>query len=106
MYDNGRFFPVSVKDELAQLARAFINAYSQLSAEAIASRKRAWKMTPKFHTFVHLAEHQSFMNPRFYWTYSDEDLQRLMKEIASSLHSSHLAPMAGGHVKKIFQLGP
>lgn len=32
-------------------------------------------------------------NPRFYWTYSDEDLQRLAKEIAQSCHVDNLPAM-------------
>ena len=32
-------------------------------------------------------------NPRFYWTYSDEDLQRLAKEIAQSCHVDNLPTM-------------
>ncbi|CAK0877612.1 unnamed protein product, partial [Prorocentrum cordatum] len=87
-YENDMFPPQPVKDEMAQLARAFMNVYGRLSVGAIANGIRAWKMTPKFHMFVHMSEHQNVINPRFYWTYSDEDLQRIMKEIAKSLHPS------------------
>ena len=92
-YENDMFPPQPVKDEMAQLARAFMNVYGQLSAEALANGIRAWKMTPQFHMFVHMSEIQNLINPRFYWTYSDEDLQGIMKEIAKSLHPSHFAPM-------------
>lgn len=93
IYENDMFPPQPVKDEIAQLGRAFMNVYGKLSAESLSNGIRAWKMTPKFHVFVHMCEHQMFLNPRFYWTYSDEDLQQIMKEIAKSLHPNHLAPM-------------
>ena len=87
------FPPKPVRDEMAQLARGFMTVYGHLSPEALADGIRAWKMTPKFHMFVHMSEDQNLINPRFYWTYSDEDLQQIMKEIAKSLHPNHLAPM-------------
>ena len=33
-------------------------------------------------------------NPRFWWTYADEDLQRVMKAIALCCHPLNLAPTA------------
>ena len=47
-------------------------------------------MVPKFHLFQHLCEIQFQIkgNPRFFWTYADEDLVGHMKEIAQSCHPS------------------
>ena len=30
-------------------------------------------------------------NPRFYWCYADEDLQRLVKGVATSVHIDNMA---------------
>ena len=37
---------------------------------------------------------QQWGNPRFWWTYSDEDMQRVMKEVALSCHATHVPHMA------------
>ena len=54
---------------------------------------KMWKMTPKLHMFEHLTELQCLIwgNPRFWWTYSDEDLVGYMVEVAESCHPSTLA---------------
>ena len=61
------------------------------------NRSRKWKATPKFHLFSHLTEWQIpdlGLNPRFYWTYADEDLVGQLVEVAQSCHPSTLAPVA------------
>lgn len=93
LYEHEVFFPAAVRAELSELAPLFMRFYGNLSAEAFTSRKRLWKLVPKFHTFVHLCETQSFLNPRFFWTYSDEDLQKHMKEVANSCHPMNLPHM-------------
>ena len=39
-------------------------------------------------------EAQLFGNPRYWWTYSDEDFQRVVKEIALSCHAAHVPHVA------------
>ena len=41
-----------------------------------------------------VSEAQIFGNPRSWWTYSDEDFQRVMKEMALSCHATHVPHMA------------
>jgi hypothetical protein len=90
---HGRYFTVAAKTEIAEIGRNLVTIYSQLSAESVASEQRMWKLTPKFHIFIHLCEIQciTWGNPRWYWTYSDEDLQKIMKQVALSCHPSRLS---------------
>ena len=82
--------------ELRELSVLLVRTYLKLSAEALKNKVRAWKAVPKFHVFQHICEIQAavFGNPRRYWTYSDEDLQRIMKMIALSVHTENVPPLA------------
>ena len=90
---SSMFLSNDVKKELPTLALQLGTCYQRLAADAFARGLRLWKITPKLHLFMHLCEIQAivFGNPRFYWTYADEDLVRHMIEIASSVHPSTLA---------------
>ena len=88
---EGRFFSQKTKSELSKLGVSLFTVYKRLSEEALRAEKRAWKMTPKFHVFLHICEISSDMeNPRFHWTYTDEDLQQVMKKIAVTCHAGHV----------------
>jgi hypothetical protein len=76
---------------LSHTASSFLGAYAALSKEALSSGKRLWKLVPKFHMFAHLCEYRR--NPRCFWVYADEDLQRHVKDIASSCSMMNLEPM-------------
>ena len=67
--------------------------YAHLAREALVSGVKAWKITPKLHLFQHLCEHQSvlFGNPRFYWTYADEDMVGHLTEVGATCHPRTLA---------------
>ena len=67
--------------------------YQQLSARAFGLGLKLWKMSPKLHLFMHLTEIQCVMygNPRYYWTYADEDLVGMMVEIAETRHPATMA---------------
>ena len=81
---------------MPELGRQLRNLYAQLSVSAVGGPK-AWKMTQKFHMFLHLCEDQIpnlGLNPRWYWTYADEDLVGLLIEVAHSCHVRTLAPTA------------
>ena len=70
------------------IAQNFMLNYRRLSEEALGLQLRRWKMVQKFHMFVHLLEIQVplFGNARFWWTYGDEDFQRIIKKIAVECH--------------------
>ena len=75
------------KTKLARQGKILIKLYNLLSVEALNAGIRMWKMTGKFHMFIHLCDIQLGLgNPRTFWTYSDEDLQHLVKEVALSCH--------------------
>ena len=79
--------------ELARVSKTFMTLYGKLSNEAYQENRRAWKITPKFHAFQHCCEHQSWINPRVLWTYGDESLQGLVKEVALSCHPRTMSYM-------------
>ena len=91
---ESRFLSESAKAELPELGTNLCIIYSALSAKAIESNEKMWKMMPKLHLFDHLCGWQAVEagNPRFYWTYADEDLVGLLCECAQSCHVRALAP--------------
>ena len=49
-------------------------------------------MPYKTHSFIHLCEDTAKMiNARFVWCYADEDLQKLVKQVALTLHPATVA---------------
>ena len=64
--------------------------------EAGAAGRKAWTIVPKLHLFLHLCEVQAtrYDNPRFYWTYADEDMVGHMIEAAWSCHASTMPEVA------------
>ena len=95
-YDILNAEPMFVSDEILELGRRFGALYLALSREAAEAREKMWKATPKHHLFVHLCEWQSVEsgNPRFYWAYADEDLVRLLVNVAKTCHPATMAPSA------------
>ena len=67
---DDRWFSPAQQEGLKVGVRNFVSCYAHLSREALSSipPKRAWKMVPKFHAFVHLVEIQIplWSNPRFF----------------------------------------
>ena len=89
--EEGRFLSDGAKQELPVLGRTLLELYLKLSKEAIVKHKRMWKSVPKFHVFVHICDLAVVLgNPKYYWTYSDEDLQRVIKEVATSCHPRNM----------------
>ena len=91
--EHDRFFPEDALVELERIGRTLLVVYTQLSAEARNNQRRMWKLIPKVHLFDHICciAVRVWGNPKKYWTYSDEDLQKLMKTIALSCHTSTMA---------------
>lgn len=81
MAEQPRFLSRSAKSELSRLSVAFMDVYSQLAEAAVAAKMRMWKMSLKFHILQHIGERQNWFNLRMIWTYGDEDLQHLVKEV-------------------------
>ena len=86
------FLSTDAKIEMKKLSSLFCIIYGKLSQEALDNRQRMWKCIPKFHLFQHILEF-AFWNPRFTWTYQDEDYQRAVKEIALSCSTRTAAHM-------------
>ena len=89
---DGMFHPESSQRDLKLLGVACLGAYKRLSKSAVTAQKRAWEMVAKIHGFMHLCDDlPSIINARFVWSYSDKDLQKLVKEIAVTLHPANVA---------------
>ena len=82
-----------VIEEIKTLGARLAMLYSSLAKKAFEDNRKLWKVTPKLHLFVHLCEWQAveFGNPRYYWTYPDEDLVGLLIDIAQSCHPRTMA---------------
>lgn len=83
---EGRWLSTSAIHDITRLCRTMFGLYMDLSQEALARRKRLWKMTPKWHLLLHLSspEHLELGNPMHMWCYADEDLQKSMRQIGTS----------------------
>ena len=58
--------------------------YSSLEAWARSMGYRRWGPIIKMHYAMHIAIQARVTNPRFGWTYMDEDFMGLLKQIAES----------------------
>ena len=84
-------------DRIMELGGEVCGLYANLSAEAKDARQKYWKVSPKMHVFLYLCEWcipDSGLNPRFYWTYPDEDLVGALIEVAETCHVRTLAGVA------------
>ena len=96
IHAQGMFLDEPAKERLPLIGRRMCGMFAALSREAFAKGQKGWKMTPKVHLTLHLCEWQAttYGNPRFSWTYSDEDLVGTMVEVAQSCHTSTVVPTA------------
>ena len=93
---ESQFLGDSAKAELPKLGARLVGIYTSLAARAKTNKVRMWKLQPKLHLFQHLCEWQCLThgNPRYYWTYADEDLAGKMSEVAESCHPATMATSA------------
>ena len=72
------------KARIPILGNQLASIYSKLAKMSFDKQWRLWKLLPKLHLFLHLCVEQAPMmgNPRFFWTYGDEDLVKWMIQIA------------------------
>ena len=94
MLDNeAKFLGAAAREEISKLGFRMGVLYSDLGKQAQVAKEKMWKLSPKLHIFVHMCEWQAveWGNPRFWWTYADEDLVGIMIEIAESVHPSTMA---------------
>ncbi|CAK0792475.1 unnamed protein product, partial [Prorocentrum cordatum] len=90
---ESQFLGAGIREELPKLGQQLAELYSTVATICFDLDIRIFKMNPKLHLFEHLCEFQSvlFGNPRYWWTYADEDLVGRMIEIAESVHPTTLA---------------
>ena len=88
---NGLFLTDAAKTEIAKVGSKLCRTFAKLSS-VVASGIKAWKCTPKLHLFLHMCEWDIELgNPRFYWTYADEDMVGQMIRAGESCHPRTLA---------------
>ena len=90
LQDEANFISEVSRAELPGLANQLMSFYSQLADMGFTGNYKLWKASPKMHLFMHLCLHQAIFNgnPRYYWTYGDEDLVGRLISIAEGLHPS------------------
>ena len=91
---ESHFLSAPARIELPKVGQQLVGLYTALAADAKERGQKLWKLMPKLHLFLHLCEWQSLAhgNPRYCWTYADEDLAGMMAEVAGSCHPATLAP--------------
>ena len=87
------FLSDAAKARLPILANELTSVYTRLSNLAFNRSLKLWKLSPKMHLFLHLCLHQAILygNPRYYWTYGDEDMVRILIGVADMVHPKTLA---------------
>ena len=90
MDSESQFLSKAAKVNLPKIGQKLAETFGRLAKIAVDAGNRLWKLSPKLHLFEHLLEHQAINsgNPRWYWTYADEDLVGLMIDIAEGCHAN------------------
>ena len=91
---EGMYLSVNAKQQLPVVGQRLATLYQKLAEDHFKAKVRMWKLQPKLHLWVHLTEYQAIelgINSAMYWTYPDEDLVRIMIEIAASCHPKTMA---------------
>ena len=90
----GRFLTSEEKSELRGMSQTMMKCYRNLSLESLEACERSWKVKPKLHETQHILEYSAeVINPMYVWLYSDEDLQKHIKQIAVQCHPCTVAYM-------------
>jgi hypothetical protein len=89
---ESQFWSPEAAAEIPELSMTMAALYASLASTAFAEGIKAWKMMPKLHLLQHLLEHFGYQgNPRFFWTYQDEDLVGELIKVARTVHVNTLA---------------
>jgi hypothetical protein len=92
MADESQTLSEAAQIEMKRIGDQLPSMYAKLAGIAFDLNIKMWKMNPKLHMFHHLCVDQAcIMNPRFFWTYGDEDLVGQLVDIALKLHPATLA---------------
>ena len=91
--EESRTMTDAAKQEMSKIGNRFAKFYSMLADKAFQRGERMWKMSPKLHLFIHLTSLQASIwgSPRYWWTYSDEDLIGILVDVAEGVHINTLA---------------
>ena len=87
-----RFLNDGQRVELHDLAMKFVRVLERLAVIALLNQRMRWRLQPKVHSFIHIAEdHLWFgVNARSVHCYIDEDSIGLMKRLALRVHRGSL----------------
>ena len=87
-----RFLDDSMVERLLTSGQMFMKGYQALANAAVSQNLPCWRVTPKFHYFcfflVSLPKERC--NPRYWWTFGDEDFMGRVGTIVAKTHRSTL----------------
>ena len=92
MKAEDRILSAHARERLPHIGQKLAELYGKLSVMSLRANLKFWKQVPKFHMWEHLTEEQilEFGNPKFWWTYADEDLVGRVIKIAETVHTKTL----------------
>ena len=82
MESYGHVIPVEPAEELFEVVHRCCVHYACLASDAAERGLKLFKITPKFHFWLHIAWMARYVNPRFAWCYADEDFVGKIATIA------------------------
>lgn len=87
-----RFLDRDAQVELHGLAMKFVFVLERLAVVALRANKSRWRLQPKLHAFIHIAEDhlRHGINCRFYHCFCDEDHIGLSKRLCQKVHRGDL----------------
>lgn len=88
--------PPAVSQLMIASINRMLRAYSALSYRAVERHQLRWGLVPKHHFMAHLAIFTKYLNPRFSWTYGDEDFMSKIQRLVEANHNgtpSHNVPL-------------
>ena len=90
---ESQFLSPGARTRLPELGMMIGSLYTQLANIGFGMEAKIWKMMPKIHLVDHLCYDQApvFGNPRYFWTYGDEDLIGQLIDMSDQLHPASLA---------------
>ena len=84
----GRYFTTDEHDAFKKHIEKSLRCYNELASEALAAKVLNWKIIPKFHALIHIANDFGNINPRRVHCYADEDMVGKMKRIFTKCHAN------------------
>lgn len=88
----GRYLTREQSLEIYSATRMFVLSYDRLARLCVSRGAQRFKLIPKIHTVVHLAENMLYhrYNCKYHHCFKDEDMVGVMKQLAAAVHKGPL----------------